>query len=393
VICLTISDESGETYHYGLIQHPTVQTQHDAVLLEVDLGSGIGAGKKLSLTVEMVYYNRMNPLPKKIRIKDNQLMFFTDNSAIFSPYDILHQKSSYYLSSTPIKYTVTKNSKGTGKVIAYEFKQTQDAFTTMTINVHFQNNFPFCNFKKASKQIEVSHWGNIAIEEKYLIKNEGAELTGEYGRVDFNQYTSDSGMSALKELDAEYPIHTWGMYYTDDIGNISTSNAFRDVKKNVVKLNLRPRFSIFGGWKTNWVIGYNFPTYHYLYNDNTEPDAYYLKQLFSFPFRNIVAEKYELSIILPEGATDIEYDLPFDVDEIEEGLHFSYLDYWGRPKITFRKSKVQDLHNLPIFVKYRFDKNHIYLEPAILVTGFSVLFLGLIWFGRLSFNFVKLKTQ
>ena len=114
------------------------------------------------------------------------------------------------------------------------------------------NNFPFCNFEKASKHIEVSHWGNIAIEESYLIRNNGAKLVGEYGRVDYNQYTNDAGKSALKDLNAEYPIHTWGMYYTDDIGNITTSNAYRDVEKNVVKVNLRPRFAIFGGWKTNW---------------------------------------------------------------------------------------------------------------------------------------------
>jgi len=95
--------------------------------------------------------------------------------------------------------------------------------------MHFQNNNPFVVFKEASKTVEVSHWGNIAIEEKYLIKNEGALLDGEYSRVDFNQYTKDAGKSALQSLEATYPIHTWGMYYTDDIGNISTSNAYRDV--------------------------------------------------------------------------------------------------------------------------------------------------------------------
>jgi oligosaccharyltransferase complex subunit alpha (ribophorin I) len=44
-------------------------------------------------------------------------------------------------------------------------------------------------FKEVTKAIEVSHWGNIAIEETYLIRNEGAKLAGEYSRVDFNQYT------------------------------------------------------------------------------------------------------------------------------------------------------------------------------------------------------------
>jgi len=84
--------------------------------------------------------------------------------------------------------------------------------------------------KEVTKTIEVSHWGNIAVEETYLIKNEGAKLVGEYSRVDYNDYTREAGKSALKSLYAEYPVHTWGMYYTDDIGNISTSNAFRDVK-------------------------------------------------------------------------------------------------------------------------------------------------------------------
>ena len=42
-------------------------------------------------------------------------------------------------------------------------------------------------FEKAQKTIEVSHWGNIAIEEKYWIKNEGALLDGEYSRADYNE--------------------------------------------------------------------------------------------------------------------------------------------------------------------------------------------------------------
>ena len=114
-------------------------------------------------------------------------------------------------------------------MVSYGSYKGTSAFDVKSVRIHFENNFPFCVFKKAEKSIEVSHWGNIAIEEKYLMRNEGALLSGEYGRVDFNEYTDQAGASALKSLDAEYPIHTWGMYYTDDIGNISTSNAYRDV--------------------------------------------------------------------------------------------------------------------------------------------------------------------
>ena len=33
-----------------------------------------------------------------------------------------------------------------------------------------------------------------------------------------------------------------------------------------VELDLRPRFPLFGGWKTYYMIGYNVPSYEYLYN-------------------------------------------------------------------------------------------------------------------------------
>jgi len=33
-----------------------------------------------------------------------------------------------------------------------------------------------------------------------------------------------------------------------------------------VELELRPRFPLFGGWKTNYYIGYNVPSYQYLYH-------------------------------------------------------------------------------------------------------------------------------
>ena len=35
---------------------------------------------------------------------------------------------------------------------------------------------------------------------------------------------------------------------------------------DAVDLELRPRFPLFGGWKTRYVLGYNVPSYEYLYN-------------------------------------------------------------------------------------------------------------------------------
>jgi hypothetical protein len=41
--------------------------------------------------------------------------------------------------------------------------------------------------------IKVSHWGNIVIDGSYKLANEGALLTGEYGRVDYSPFKQNSG--------------------------------------------------------------------------------------------------------------------------------------------------------------------------------------------------------
>jgi oligosaccharyltransferase complex subunit alpha (ribophorin I) len=81
----------------------------------------------------------------------------------------------------------------------------------------------------------------------------------------------------LKNLNAELPYHSSGVYYGDEIGNISTSHASRDHKNKIVKLEITPRFAIFGGWKSNWYLGWNLPVHHYLYTDEKNPEQYVLR--------------------------------------------------------------------------------------------------------------------
>jgi oligosaccharyltransferase complex subunit alpha (ribophorin I) len=33
-----------------------------------------------------------------------------------------------------------------------------------------------------------------------------------------------------------------------------------------VEVEIRPRFPLYGGWKTHYMLGYNVPSYQYLYN-------------------------------------------------------------------------------------------------------------------------------
>lgn len=95
------------------------------------------------------------------------------------------------------------------------------------------------------------------------------------------------------------PASAKDVYYRDEIGNISTSNLKE--QDDSVELELRPRFPLFGGWKTHYYIGYNVPTYQYLWHKG---DQFVLKMRFlDHVFDDQIVDDLTVRIILPEGAT------------------------------------------------------------------------------------------
>ena len=109
--------------------------------------------------------------------------------------------------------------------------------------------------------IEISHWGNVAVEETYNVRHMGAELKGAFSRLDYQRQQAAGHVHDFKTL---LPAAARDVYYRDEIGNISTSNLWETA--NDVELTIRPRFPLFGGWKTHYYIGYNLPSYECLYN-------------------------------------------------------------------------------------------------------------------------------
>ena len=86
-------------------------------------------------------------------------------------------------------------------------------------------------------------------------------LQGTFSRYDYQRTPT---YAAIKSLKVALPAAAKDVYYRDVIGNISTSNML--VQEDSVELELRPRFPLFGGWKTQYYIGYNVPSYEYLFS-------------------------------------------------------------------------------------------------------------------------------
>ena len=80
------------------------------------------------------------------------------------------------------------------------------------LKVHYENNSPFLTVSKLTRVIEVSHWGNIAVEEFIDIRHTGAKLKGSFSRYDY-QRMPNSGVSSVKSFKTILPAAASDVYY------------------------------------------------------------------------------------------------------------------------------------------------------------------------------------
>lgn len=208
----------------------------------------------------------MSPFPSHITQAEQQFVVYEGSATVVSAYPIKTQKTKFQLP----KGTVENYSKGTelkpvtqdGQAITYGTYDNTESFTVKPVRIHFQNDSPFLSVTHMTRLIELSQWGNIAVEESYEIVHAGARLKGSFSRYDF-QRDHRPNMPAVKSYHTILPAAARDVYYRDEIGNISTSHLL--VRDDAVDLEIRPRFPLFGGWKTEYYIGYNIPSYEYLF--------------------------------------------------------------------------------------------------------------------------------
>ena len=226
-----------------------------------------------------------------------------------------------------------------------------------------------------TREVEVSHWGNIAVEEIFELQHAGAKLSGGFSRIDYQMMRSGPGATpSFRSLVTTLPAQSSNIYYRDQIGNISTSDM-KLIPTGEIELELQSRFPIFGGWKTQFYLGYSMPTENSLTKDAS--DRYNLKFDFFPAFDNVWVEEMELKVVLPEGCEDIVVDAPYPV-ELSQTKRFTYLDSelnGGRPVLVLRARNLVPEHDKQVHVSYSFKQPRMLVEPMMLVSTFFVLFL------------------
>ena len=243
----------------------------DLLVYKVSLTQPLTSEQSTTVVVETVFTHAIFPFPKEITQNERQLVQFTGNAYIISPYPCKTQSTTVHLPSSSVEsFTRVAPANVNDKDIVYGPYGDVAPFSNAKIIVHFENNGPFVGAVSLLRLIEVSHWGNIAVEEHLHVKHQGkasavsfpppppppqyiiiihvpvtpcdlsagATLKGSFARYDF-QRNPNSGQSSVKSYSTILPASAKDVYYRDEIGNISTSHLREG--DDAVELELRPR--------------------------------------------------------------------------------------------------------------------------------------------------------
>lgn len=185
--------------------------------------------------------------------------------------------------------------------------------------IHYEYSKPLLTVTELQRDIQVSHWAsNLAVEEHYKLEHSGARyvcdstwwkehiayhcirLEEEFSRAMYQKTRMvHHQTNVLKTLTFELPAAARDVYYRDEIGNVSTSRLNYGPDK--ATLQLFPRYPLYGGWIYTWFHGYNVDASQFV-RYSSKSRQYILNLNFVENVQDMVIDKAELRVVLPEGA-------------------------------------------------------------------------------------------
>lgn len=270
----------------------------------VTLPSALAPNAQQTLSITYHTLSALTPLPATIEQQDKQYLLHTFSTYAPSAYLTQKQKTKIKFPSADIPdYTPEPERQGT--VFTYGPYENTPAGSEQDASVRYEFTKPIIHATLLERDIEISQWGgNLASEERYWLTNIGAHLAGHFSRVTWasTQYYNPP-TSALRMLTVPLRVGSLNPYFTDDIGNVSTSR-YRSNSREAL-LELKPRYPVFGGWKYNFKVGWDADLKSFL-RKVARGNDYVLK----VPFlegpkmgEGVSYDRVELRVILPEGAT------------------------------------------------------------------------------------------
>lgn len=354
--------------------------------INLQLKQPLDSGRTTVVTLEYVFANSLVPYPSSIAQKERQLVRYFGSHYFYSPYVTKKESTTVALKAKSVEnYTKLQPVTQSDSSIVYGPYNNIPPLSLDPMIIHYENNAPFLTVSRLERLIEISHWGNIAVEENIEIEHSGAKLKGSFSRYDY-QRDSNSNPHSIKSYKTVLPAAAHSIYYRDSNGNISTSQV--RFRKDWIELELRPRFPLFGGWRSSYTLGYSVPSYQYLFKKSSS--QYVLRmRLLDHVFDDMHVKELETVVVLPVGVSNIKINAPYEVERFPDSVTYKYLDTIGRVVIRLRKTNLVEQHIQDLEITYDWQPLLLFHEPILLSVALYIIFIIVIVYVRLDFSIHK----
>jgi oligosaccharyltransferase complex subunit alpha (ribophorin I) len=363
------------------------------------------------IEVSLVAGNVLRPFPEAVMELELQRVVLSEPLLVPSPYSTLRQKTIVQLPS------ITQGVEQVSPMNKVQVKDNNIIFGPFTdsysakgekLMLHFGLNRPLVYLELVSKVIDISHLGAaVSVKESIDLRNGGAKNSGEFNRVPYTHLkfsgpkTPFTPEHTLFEIGAFLGNTVREIHYRDVIGNISSSNARRE--GSATRVDIRPRFPLQGGWKSEFDIIYTIPGVDALKQGVEDFSKFALAVPLSHGFSGVFSKSQQVTIVLPSGSSDISVSVKDrEITDITIHNEFGWMDTpllgpeSGKRIVSFNliggyfATKTESLKP-ELLVEYTLPQSALYRTPMLLSLYLFVFFSVIIFSRRLNLNITNPK--
>jgi len=373
-------------------------------LYDVALHSPLKPGESRKLFVSATFVGVLSPLPAAVGAGEDQLLMYEgDTIGFVSPYPTEAVQTMVQLPGSSSLQAATshpapESSAPKGASMELKYAQQRDVppwdVGGQPLVAHFRSNLFQVKVDRLVREISVSHWSALVNVEEYYspMRNGGAAWKGEFVRRDYQSADAGDSNSYAKNSFPGYlsmiPPYAYSIWLRDSIGNISTSVVRPSREQTTVQVNTR--YPLLGGWASTHVFGYSLPLSSVV---KAGGDGRFQATVqFGSTAQKAVSDELVVRVVLPLGATDVSYAVPFGVEELPDELTPGPLTYAGRRTLVLRKINASAAHTADFVVFYRLSILQLLRQPMWLGGWVLLGICSLLYLARADWR-ISRKTE
>ncbi|CDU16499.1 dolichyl-diphosphooligosaccharide--protein glycosyltransferase subunit OST1, putative [Plasmodium yoelii] len=425
-------------------------------IFEIYLNKKLKKNEKILINLSYILGQPYFPFPIDINLNEKQNVLFYISSKILLPYNVENEEKiiihmcedcilkefddvnymNWFEKIDTNKYVHTKNNDIRNSEKFNKLNNDNRFSLGNKVLFYFTSDYNLGYFEKVVKDIKISQLGYIYEQEEYILKNNSAKINkfDRYLLSDYeNKYTSEEDRekngqkkqtkltkqakltkhnnknhsSIIYSMQSKINYNIFEYNYFDELGKIYLIRAgeFYDThkKKNIIKFDLKPRYPILGGWKTQFCNSY----YHSsnLFKIKNKKNYYAYQVDISPSIKSFYIKEMHINIYLPPYSNNISINNNnLKEMSVKNGKAKDWLDLIShRDTIQIQIQKIFPQHeenNYKNFiVMYELKFFNIFLKPLIIILITFIVILFFYFINGLSFSFnvdkdnLKKETQ